>query len=367
MKIICNTQQLADAVSNVQKAVMTKTTMPILEGILLKTEDNSLRLTGYDLEIAIVTNIDAQVMEPGELIINAKVFSDIIRHIPYDQTIIEAGDDLNCRIYCGNIEYKMTGIDPKEYPELVVPDNTVETRVPGKTLKDMIRKTIFSVAVTDLRMIHKGIKFEIKPGELRLVAIDSHRIAIRSEFMETQDTMEFVVPSKTMNELMRLIPDDDSFVEFELDKSRILFRTSGYTIVSRLLEGEFMKYASIIPKEFKSMIVADTEPLIRSLERVSLIISDRFKAPLKLEFQHDCVRISASTALGAASDMLDATVDGDEMEIGIQSRYILEALRACEQEKVSIKLFNPLSPVCITPTDGEQYLYLILPVRLASN
>lgn len=366
MKIICNTQQLAEAVSNTQKAVMTKTTMPILEGILLKTEENSLRLTGYDLEIAIVTNIEAQIIEPGELIINAKVFSDIIRHIPYDQTIIEAGEDLNCKIYCGNIEYKMTGIDPKEYPELVVPDNTIETKFPGRTLKDMIRKTIFSVAVTDLRMIHKGIKFEIHPGELRLVAIDSHRIAIRSEFMETQNTLEFVVPSKTMNELMRLIPDDDSFVEFILDKSRILFKTSGYTIVSRLLEGEFMKYGSIIPKTFNSMIEVETEPLIRSLERVSLIINERFKAPLKMEFQENNIRVSASTALGAATDMIDATVDGDELEIGIQSRYILDALRACEQEKINIKLVNPLSPVCITPTDGEQYLYLILPVRLTN-
>lgn len=184
MKIICNTSILAEAVMNVQKAVMTKTAMPILEGILFTADDKGVKLTGYDLEIGIETVIEADIIEEGSVIINAKTFCDIIRHIPYDKIIFETDDKLQCKIYCGDIEYYMTGISPKDYPELPVIINGKDIDISQKILKDMIKKTIFSVAVNDVRVIHKGIKFEIKPGEIRLVAIDSHRIAIRKEFIE---------------------------------------------------------------------------------------------------------------------------------------------------------------------------------------
>lgn len=251
MKIICNTSILAEAAMNVQKAVMTKTAMPILEGILFTTTDHGLKLTGYDLEIGIETVIEADIIEEGSVILNAKTFCDIIRHIPYDKVIFETDDKLQCKIYCGDIEYYMSGINPKDYPELPVIVNGKDIEVSQKVLKDMIKKTIFSVAINDVRVIHKGIKFEIRPGEIRLVAIDSHRIAIRKEFINYNgEELSFVVPSKTMGETMKLIPDDDKFVKIGLGRRHILFEINGYTIISRLLEGEFMKYESIIPQNF---------------------------------------------------------------------------------------------------------------------
>ncbi len=365
MKIICNTSILAEAAMNVQKAVMTKTSMPILEGILFTTAENGVRLTGYDLEIGIETFIEADVIEEGSVIINAKTFCDIIRHIPYDKIIFETDEKLQCKIYCGDIEYYMTGINPKDYPELPVIINGKNIDISQKILKDMIKKTIFSVAVNDVRVIHKGIKFEIRPGELRLVAIDSHRIAIRKEFINYNgEEIDFVVPSKTMGEIMKLIPDEDKFIKVGLGRRHILFEINGYKIISRLLEGEFMKYESIIPQTRNTVIRADTKSLIESIERVSLIITDRFKAPLKMEFNGNELKISTATALGTANDKLEVSTDGNDIEIGIQSRYILDALRACEEEEVIINMVNPLSPVCIVPTTGEGFLYLILPVRL---
>lgn len=365
MKIICNTSILADAASNVQKAVMTKTAMPILEGILFTTTDHGLKLTGYDLEIGIETVIEADIIEEGSVILNAKTFCDIIRHIPYDKVIFETDDKLQCKIYCGDIEYYMSGINPKDYPELPVIVNGKDIEVSQKVLKDMIKKTIFSVAVNDVRVIHKGIKFEIRPGEIRLVAIDSHRIAIRKEFINYNgEELSFVVPSKTMGETMKLIPDDDKFVKIGLGRRHILFEINGYTIISRLLEGEFMKYESIIPQNFNTVVRVKTKELIDSIERVSLIITDRFKAPLKMEFEENEIRMSTTTALGTANDKLEASIDGNDIEIGIQSRYILDALRASEEDEVMINMVNPLSPVCIVPTTGDSFLYLILPVRL---
>lgn len=366
MKIICNTSILAEAAMNVQKAVMTKTAMPILEGILFTTTENGVKLTGYDLEIGIETNIEADVIEEGSVILNAKTFCDIIKHIPYDKVIFETDDKLQCKIYCGDIEYFMTGISPKDYPELPVIINGKNIDIGQKVLKDMIKKTIFSVAVNDVRVIHKGIKFEIKPGEIRLVAIDSHRIAIRKEFINYNgEEISFVVPSKTMGEIMKLIPDDDNFVKVGLGRRHILFEINGYTIISRLLEGEFMKYESIIPQNFNTVIRTKTRGMIDCIERVSLIITDRFKAPLKMEFRDNEMRVSTATALGTANDKLEVSVDGNDIEIGIQSRYIIDALRAGEEEEVLINMVNPLSPVCIVPTTGDSFLYLILPVRLS--
>lgn len=366
MKIICNTSILAEAVMNVQKAVMTKTAMPILEGILFTADDKGVKLTGYDLEIGIETVIEADIIEEGSVIINAKTFCDIIRHIPYDKIIFETDDKLQCKIYCGDIEYYMTGISPKDYPELPVIINGKDIDISQKILKDMIKKTIFSVAVNDVRVIHKGIKFEIKPGEIRLVAIDSHRIAIRKEFIEYNgEELSFVVPAKTMGEIMKLIPEGDGFIKIGLGRRHILFEINGYTIISRLLEGEFMKYESIIPTNYNTVVRTKSKDMISSVERVALIITDRFKAPLKLEFRENELKISTATALGTANDKLEVSVDGNDIEIGIQSRYILDALRASEEEEILIGMVSPTNPVCIIPTTGESFLYLILPVRLS--
>ena len=351
---------------NVQKAVMTKTAMPILEGILFTTTENGIKLTGYDLEIGIETNIEADVIEEGSVILNAKTFCDIIKHIPYDKVIFETDEKLQCKIYCGDIEYFMTGISPKDYPELPVIINGKNIEIGQKVLKDMIKKTIFSVAVNDVRVIHKGIKFEIKPGEIRLVAIDSHRIALRKEFINYNgEEVAFVVPAKTMGEIMKLIPDDDEYVKVGLGRRHILFEINGYTIISRLLEGEFMKYESIIPQNFNTVIRTKSKDMIDCIERVSLIITDRFKAPLKMEFRDNELRVSTATALGTANDKIGVSVDGNDIEIGIQSRYILDALRAGEEDEVLMNMVNPLSPVCIVPTTGDSFLYLILPVRLS--
>ena len=365
MKVICKTSVLCEAALNVQKAVMTKTSMPVLEGILMQTVDNGLKMTGYDLEIGISTVVEANVIDPGTVIINARTFCDIIRHIPYEDVILEVDDKLQCRIYCGDIEYFMTGINPKDYPELPTITNGKDLKVGKQVLKDMVKKTIFSVSVRDIRMIMRGIKFEVRPGELKLVAIDAHRLAIRKEFIDYNgEDIDFVVPAKTLAEVIKLIDDSDGYINIGLGRRHIIFNIDGYLVVSRLLEGEFMNYSAILTTERNTVVRIKSKDMIESVERVSLIITDRFKAPLKMEFRSSEVRISTSTALGTANDRVDVSIDGDDVTIGIQARYVLDSLRASEDDEVLMTIVNPLSPVCIVPVTGEKYLYLILPVRL---
>lgn len=365
MKVICKTSVLCEAALNVQKAVMSKTSMPVLEGILMKTVDGGLKMTGYDLEIGICTVVEANVIEQGTVIINARTFCDIIKHIPYEDVILEVDDKLQCKIYCGDIEYFMTGINPKDYPELPTITNGKDLRVSQSVLKDMVKKTIFSVSVSDIRMIMRGIKFEVRPGELKLVAIDAHRLAIRKEFIEYNgEDIDFVVPAKTLAEVIKLIPEEDSIINIGLGRRHIIFYIDGYMIVSRLLEGDFMNYTAILTTDRNTVVRIKCKDMTESVERVSLIITDRFKAPLKMEFKNDEVKISTSTALGTASDRVDVSIDGDDITIGIQARYVLDALRASEEDEVLMTIVDPHKPICVVPTVGDKYLYLILPVKL---
>lgn len=365
MKVICKTSVLCDAALNVQKAVMSKTSMPVLEGILMKTVEGGLKMTGYDLEIGICTVVEANVIEQGTVIINARTFCDIIKHIPYEDVILEVDEKLQCKIYCGDIEYFMTGINPKDYPELPTITNGKDLRVSQAVLKDMVKKTIFSVSVSDIRMIMRGIKFEVRPGELKLVAIDAHRLAIRKEFIEYNgEDIDFVVPAKTLAEVIKLIPEEDSIINIGLGRRHIIFYIDGYMVVSRLLEGDFMNYTAILTTERNTVVRIKCKDMIESVERVSLIITDRFKAPLKMEFRSSEVKISTSTALGTASDRVDVSVDGDDITIGIQARYVLDALRASEEDEVLMTIVDPHKPICVVPTVGDKYMYLILPVKL---
>ncbi len=367
MKIICDTEMLSQVSQNVQKAVMTKTTMPILEGILFTAKKGGLKLTGYDLEIGIEKTVEAEVIEEGSVIINAKTLVDILRLIPYDRVTVESDDKLQTRIYSGEIEYVMAGMDPKEYPELPTINGEQTLEIPGNKLKSMIKNTIFSVAVSDVRVVHKGIKFEVRKGELRLVAIDSHRISIRREFINYDGSdLNFVVPAKTMGEISRMIPDDEKFVNISLGRRNIMFKIDDYTVISRLLEGEFLKYESVIPKKYNTTVRVKTKDLIECIERVSVIISEKYQAPLVMNFEEGSLKLSSATAIGTSSDKIDVSIDGENVKVGIQSKYILEALRACETDEVLISIVSNVQPVCILPAEeNDSFLYIILPVKMS--
>lgn len=368
MKFVCGTQKLSEACSNVQRAVSAKASIPSIEGILLKAEAGGITLTGYDLEMGIVTHLDARVEESGSLILNAKILCDILRNLPAENVSIEADERNTCRIFSGDAEFSLIGISAEEYPELPSVTGGFPIVVDGNILKDMVRKTVFAAAENDAKVIHTGVRFEIENDNIRLVAVDGFRLAIRNEAIEYggEDSV-FVVPKKTLHEVMKLIADGESSVALNVGKRHIVFELGEYSIISRLLDGEFLNYKSAIPKTAQTEVLVNTRRFINSIERASLIITDRTKSPIRCIFNNDMIRISSTTALGTANDRLEAEIKGDKVEIGFNNRFLLDALKVCDTDEVRVNLCGPVSPIVILPKEGDSFLFLVLPVRLKTE
>ncbi len=264
------------------------------------------------------------------------------------------------------------GISADEYPELPTVQGGFTINLNKMMLEEMVKQTIFAVAVTDTKVVYTGIKFEISDNELKLVAVDGFRMAIRKEFIDYKgENMTFIVPAKTMNEIIKISVEEENEEETQISlsigKRHIIFEVNGYSVISRLLEGEFLNYQSTIPTTAQTSVEVDTRSLIESIERTSLIITDRTKSLINCVFDTDFIRISSITSLGTANDKVSADVEGSRVEIGFNNRYFIEALRACNTDRVKIILNGPVSPILIAPTKGDSFNFLVLPVRLKKN
>lgn len=368
MKIICNTIELSEACQNVQRAASTKTAIPAIEGILMIAKNGILTLTGYDLEMGITTSIPAKIEEEGELVLNAHMFSETLRKLPDVNVSIDSDARHIATISCGEFESTLIGISAEEYPDLPSVTGGYPISVNQNLLKDMIRKTIFSAAVKDSKIVHTGIKFEIEENHIRLIAVDGVRLAIRNESIAYEgENLYFVVPAKTLSEVMKLMNDDDALVNIGVGKRHIIFEVNGYNIISRLLDGEFLNYKAAIPSSTKTVINVNTRSLIDSIDRTSLIITDKLKSPVKCIFGENLIKISSITSLGTANDRLPAQIEGESCTIGFNNKYMLDALKVCDTDEVRIMLNGAVAPILIVPNQGDEFIFLILPVRLKNE
>lgn len=364
MNITCNKQALIDAVTNVQYAVSGKSTLPALEGILLKTANSSLFLAGYDLDMGITTTIEAEVREPGEIVLSAKLFSEIVRRLPDETVFLSTDEKLNTTIKSGKAEFTIIGISATEYPEIPSVNDGVGLTLSENTLRSMIRQTLFAVAQTDSRPVHTGTLFEIENETLRLVSVDGSRLAMRCEPIKSNENLRFVVPGKTLGEVLKLLSEEDKPMSLAVGSRHIVLEIDGYAVISRLLDGEFLPYRKAIPQQISSTVRAKTREMISAVERASLVINDRIKLPLICEFRDNSIILSCTTTLGSACDVIDAAIEGNDVEMGFNSRFLLEALKNTETDEIRIELGGPLSPMKILPATGEDFLFLVLPVRL---
>lgn len=368
MKFVCDTQTLSLACQNVQRAVSVKTSIPAVEGIYIKALAGELILTGYDLEFGITTSIKAKVEEPGGIIINARYLCDILKRLPDTSVSIECDARNMASIVSGEASYTIMGMSSDEYPELPSVTGGFPIVIPQDVLKEMVKQTIFAVSVNDSKIIYMGIKFEIGNRQIRLIAVDGFRMAIRTEQIEYDgEELSFVVPAKTMSELVKLMNEDDGMVSLGVGRRHIVFEVGAYSLVSRLLEGEFLNYKNALPTEITTTLTVNTKNFIDSIERTSLIISDRVSNPLRCVFGGNTIHISTATAVGTASDRIAAAIDGETVEIGFNNRFLLDALRASDTDEVIIKMHGPVSPILLLPPEGDSFIFLILPVRLKAE
>lgn len=367
MNILCDKQLLTEAVSNVSRAVSSKNTMAALEGVLLKAHGNQLELTGYDLELAISTSIEAKIIEEGEIVLTARIFLDMIRRMPSDTVTIISDEKMLTQVKGSLTEYTILGIPASEFPELPAVSQAIPLSIEKSLLKNMIDQTLFAVATNDAKPAHMGALFDMKDKVLNVVAVDGYRLALRREQTVSEEELYFIVPGKSLQEVSKLIRDDEGEVALSVSKRHIIFEIGGYRIISRLLEGDFLDYRAAIPDGGQTDIRIPTKELISAIDRTSLLISDNIKSPLRMNFSDGVIQISCSTALGKAYDEISCKQEGTDVEIGFNSRYMLDALKASEGDELRLILNGPLSPIKLMPLEGEAFVFLVLPVRLKSE
>ena len=348
MNIVCDKTLLSAAIDGVSKAVTMRSAIPVLEGILLKAEGFQLTLTGYDLEMGIVTTIEANVKEPGEIVLNAKLLSSMISRMPAGQISILSADNGKTTIKSGVAEFEIQSMAATDFPDLP--------------------NTLYAVSQDEKKPAHTGELFEIEPDKLTIVALDGYRLAIVERPVTAVKDIRIIVPSKTMTEVAHLLPNDDEEpVHICANRRYVVFMAAGYTIMSRLIEGEFLNYHNVIPAGSRTRVTLDTKEFIETIERASLIITERLKNPLRITFTEGKVVVRCQTNLGRVVDEFNAQCEGDEVEIGFNNRYLLDALRNARTEQVRMEISGPLSPVKVLPVDGNDFLYLVLPVRFKND
>ena len=367
MKISCLRTDLVSAVSNVSRAVSAKASIPALEGVLIKAYNNNLNISGYNLEIGITTDVEATIKEEGEIVLSARLFLDIVRRLPEEIVMIETDDRLVTYITCGKVDYQIVGMSSVEYPDLPTFQQTDGITLNANVLRDMIRQTVYAVSDNNSKPIYTGSLFEISDGVLRIVAIDGFRMAIRSENVDSESKTSFVVPGKTQLEVLKLITDDDENVEIIVGQRHITFKINSYMVISRLIEGTFLDYKSTIPTGEKTELVINTRMMIDSVERMSLLNSERIQSPVRCKFNDNEIRMSCASAVGRANDVISVPVIGESVEIGFNNRYMLDALKNTDTDEVKMVLNGAVSPIVIKPVKGDSFLSIVVPVRLANE
>lgn len=366
MKFTCEKALLVSAISVAGRTVAAKSAIPCIEGILLRA-GVGVQLTGFNLETGITVKVGASVTEAGLCVMPARLFFDIVRKLPDDIVTIEVDDKLQVSIRGGASSFKITAMDAEDYPDLPDVNGAHGIAMPQSALREMIGGTIFSVSENQARPIHTGCLMEVRDETITMVAVDSFRLARRTWHSETPigQELKFVVPATGLREVEKILADTDEPVVFTLGSKHILFEIGDATLVCRILEGEFIDWRRVVPTNCPIKLTANVAELTSSIERVSLIVSEKIKSPVRCVFGENTADFRTTNTIGSAHDTCDIAGNGDELEIGFNCRYLLDALRAVPSEEVMLELQNGLSPIVFTPVDEKMdFAYMVLPVRL---
>ncbi len=365
MKFECFKNDLCNAIAHVSKGVSPKSTIPALEGICVQMEHGGVVLTGYDLEIGIRTRVPAICCDNFSFVLNARLFSEMTRRMTGEKVTFEIDETLNAIIASDHAEYRISAMSAEEFPALPVVETTTKTVIPQPILRSMIQQSSFAASIKEDKPILTGELFESGDNMFYVVAMDRYRLAMRQEKLAELGTFRFVVPKKALSELIMLLKDEEeSMCEFSTNGKHIVFSVNGFALFARLLEGQFHNFKSSIPNEAKTEVVMNTRDMIGCAERCALLINDKNKAPMRCTFADGCMELSCKTGIGVINDRIPAEISGEALTIGFSNKYLLEALRACECDKIKLHMSGSNKVIKITPMDGESFVYLIMPIQL---
>ena len=368
MKFSCEKALLSAAVSTASRAVAPKSSIPALEGILIEA-GATLRLTGYNLETGIQATVPAEIRETGSLVLSARLFSEIVRKMP-DDMVTFVSNGYNVNIKCGLSEFNILATDPEEFPELPEVDQQNALTLPQPVLRSMISQTLFAVSTNESRPVHTGSLFDVDGDSLSVVSVDGYRLALRKETVQEKhgaDKFSFVVPGSALSEVEKICSGEGD-VTVTQGARHILFKAGDILLVCRRLEGEFLPYKNAIPRNNTIGISVDSRTLMASLERVSLIISEKLKSPLRCVFGDGELSITTKTAIGDAADQCPIEGSGGGLEIGFNNKYLMDAVKNAPAEKLRMEFTTGVAPCVILPAEGEEkFVYMVLPVRLKAG
>ena len=370
MKFTCEKYLLSLAVSTAGRAAASKSPVTALEGLLLEAGEAGVRVTGFDLKKGIYTNFAADVAEPGSVVISARLFGEIVRKLPDGIVTVESDSYNTVHVSCGNADYNVAGTPSEDYPELPAMDHGSSVVLEQDTLAGMIAQTSFAISSNESRPVYTGALMEVESGVMTMVAVDGYRLALRREHVDSCDVdmVRFIVPGSALNDVEKICMNGEEKVTVTVGSKHICFSVGDTVLISRRLEGEFLNYRKTVPFEFPVQLKAKKSDLIRCVDRVSLIIDDRTKNPLRCTFGDGMLKISCATPLGRAEDSCEVEGSGGDMVIGFNNSYLTDALKAAPEETLTVNLISGSSPCVLTPEDGsEKFLYMILPVRLRAE
>ena len=374
MKFSCEKAIFQTAVTTAGRVVAPKSTIQALEGVLLEAEEGGfLRISGYNLETGIVTRVEAEVKEPGAIVLSARLLGEILRKMPDDTVSVTSGANDSVNIICGPTKFEdIKGSSDEDFPELpTVPVGNNLVLSQGN-LRAMIGQTVFAVSDNESRPIHTGALFEGNGETLTMVAVDGYRLALRREKLMNQlapSDLSFVVPGAALREVEKICADSDEAAIINTGERHIMFQLGSTMLVARRLEGEFLNYRQTIPHNNAIVLEAEVNLLQLSIDRASLIINEKLKSPLRCRFEDGSLAITSKTAIGSAFDRCSIIGDGKGLEIGFNNRFLMEAVKAAPASRVRLELNTPTSPCLILPLEGEEdnFLYMVLPVRLRAG
>jgi DNA polymerase-3 subunit beta len=368
MQLVCNKIDLLNGVNTVLKAVSSRTTLPILQCILLQATNDELKLISNDLELGIESKVKASIREKGSIALEARIFSEIVKRLPESEVIITVDENHLTTIECEKSKFNISGYPGSEFIQLPQIERHQSFTVSQGIFKEMIRQTIFSIAIEEIRPIFTGELLEVKDRKFNIVSVDGYRVSIReTELEDSSQNFKVVVPGKTLNEINKILSNlEDEYMTIYYTDKHILFELDDSIVVSRLLEGDFPKYDQIFSKDYEIIATVDRKNLIQSLERAALITRENKKNPIKIEIKDQTMIITSNTEIGNVREELDITKEGKEIEIAFNPKYLIDALKVIDDDRVNLQFTNALNPCIIRKIEGDDYKYLILPIRLNS-
>ena len=364
MHIICDKSKLIEGMNIVMKAIPGKTTMMILECVVIEVKDNQIKLIANDLQLGIETLIDGEIKQEGSVAVGAKVFFEIIRKLPSDNVSITVDEDYHMNISCGKAKFNIMAKATDEFPYLpnIVKDKNVN--ISQFTLKDIIRQTVFSISDNENATVMTGELFEIHDSELKVVSLDGHRISIRKvKLNQSYDDVSVIIPGKTLIEISKIINGgmDDEVSIFFTDK-HVLFEFEDTIVLSRLIEGEYYKIDKMLSTDYETKVTVNKREMLECIDRSTLLLKESDKKPVIIDVQDDYMKFAMNSAIGSMDEDIDASKEGKDILIGFNPRFLMDALRVIDEDEITMYMINPKAP-CFIRDQEETYIYLILPVN----